>query len=769
MTDGIPRLVVDLPWLSSQLEGTTRAYTELGNTIQMLSARVMRASDDITLGSGSVGDPPPLILPMTDASVSKIESSLSVYDRQERTMSSALDKLRSLKIENFLGNEDPRGEAPEKTQPLPPVPDTAGAKNDAEEALKSTEKVAQEADSATDEAEERQSRLAKFVGKEAASVKKQLQSVLRKIPGGVATGFVGGLIGAMVLGYTERDRRRAEMSEMANLFEGSVDSLFSASSRRATRWFANWGERAQWQWGVGRKETQGAVKLMVDNGFRASDMLKTFDDGLGKVGKNVVTLALGIGKHFNFATAEAMGDITSLVRDYGMKLDDAAGFYTRLTAAGARSAIGVRNFTRIVMSAADPLSRMRVQAETSAVFAGKVIDFYSAHGLSERYAGKQAEGVVADLMTSFTKLDDQLKIVLARDMYQDQEADAVSLMLRFDDGLRRISKGDDDQFLENLIRSTVRTLKSKTSTSRSRGIYATSKLLNVKNRTAQLVWDAGEKLAEGGKLEDLSEKERKGLRKAFQTESERVSSLHRTRRELIRGMARIGEAILAILVDLVSVLMVGLKGEAQILLTPVSERQEVYHRIYAQQNKVFNTMAGSWEKLIGGFEIAGQALGGEFRETFGPLLDVLRDQAPVEAPMAPGYGGGMDVDEERVREDLIDEDPDILSSGDYDLDVDTDADVELDAAVPDQTERRGKVQKAVSSADKPQAGRKSRRRSPQKVRREARAKDRTMNSNVSESSDGISKPAVGKKGTTSSLIESRKRVSQNSSTRMGAR
>jgi len=616
------QILLDLPELESQIGETIRSYADLGNAIRQSSSRAQNSAASLK-GQGSKDVPGALLADNADVSGS-LERSLHVSDAQGRLVSGKLKKLEEFSFGGLLsqsGGPSGRGAARRAPDAIPVNMDQAAKEVDA--ASKAPGRVMTELNKVIDFQNRRVQDVAKFLQKEAASIKTQIHDLLRKVPGKAATGFIGGLIGSMVLGYTERDRRRKEMGEMANIFEGGVDSLFSSAGRKATRWFANWGERSQWQWGVGRKEVQGAAQLMVDNGFKISEMMGKVDSGLGHVGKNVVTLALGIGKHYNFSTTESMEDITSLVRDYGTEIDHVTSFYTKLTAAGARSGIGVRTFTRMVMSASAPLSRMGVNAENAAVFVSKVINFYEEAGLDKRYAGRQAEGVVADLATAFSRLDENLKIVLSREVYDDEESGAVSLMIKFDDGLRRVSEGESDEFLERLIRSFVKIARDRTAPGRSEGIYAVKGLLGVGNRTAQLVWDAGEKISEGGKLEELDKRERRELRKAFKTESTLVSRLHKTRREMIRGTAMMGEATLSLLVDLSALLMIGLKS-LWAMASSSEKNNAILSRTYGAMNKIFDKMATHWDELSTGSGVLVTAMGAEFKDTYNPVLGILR-------------------------------------------------------------------------------------------------------------------------------------------------
>lgn len=640
--NGDLKIAIDIATLDRGIERISRSYTSFGDAVRSISdnvegsvARLLDEASEVSLPlkpltQGAVG--------IQGAEYISMETYLRQWEREDRRLSDTIEKLGTIKLGRVI-----EGAMPELKVEQPPVdihvPEVDAAANRADLALRGAEKTFDKIQKTEDAAIKRIGRLRTFVENEVRTTKKSIRDLISKIPGGLVGGFVAGLVGTIILGYQERNRRRAEMGEMSNVFVGGLDSIFATETRKAVRWFGNWAERAQWHYGVGRKEVQKTIEEMVNNGFKAAEMIERYDKGLGQVGRNVVITSIGLDKHFNFATGTSMEYIVSFVRDYGMELKSATDLFSKMTMAGQRSGMGTMNFVRAVMSSQDSLAHFGINAGNVAVLMEKVIGFYTDMGLQQRYAGNQAVGVVQDLMTAFSDLDDGMKVVLARRMYQDEETDAYSLLMQFQDGLRRISQGEEDQYLENLLRSYITMMRETGLGGRSRMIRTIQQNLNVRNRTAQLLYDAGDLIVKGGKLKDLSKEERGNLKRAFKVEQTQVSRLHRMRRELIRGMADLGGALMAVVSDIIGILVIGIRSlPAMVLGYQRDQLGEVVANVIVEQNRRIREMTEHWKVGEGGINTAARALGNEFSGVFQPLIDALSGKvkgAPTRPPQ-PG-------------------------------------------------------------------------------------------------------------------------------------
>jgi len=650
--DGDLKIAIDVATLDRSTENASRAYTNFGVAVRSVAAAVERDITHLLDEAADVSLPlKPLMQTAStlypEADYISMENYLRQWERQDRAISDTFEKLGSIKLGSDI--RVPRSEF----EPPPvdiPVVEVTFAANKADQALRKAEDSFDETEEAEDKSIKRISMWRRFVEREVRSAKGAIKDLISQIPGGIVGGFVSGLIGTIILGYQERNRRRAEMGEMSNVFAAGLDSIFSTETRKAVRWMGNWAERAQWHYGIARQEVQKTVAEMIDNGFKSADLIETYDRGLKSAGRNVVVASIALDRHFNFATGTSMEEIVSFVREYGMELRGATDFFFKMSMAGQRSGMGTMNFIRAVKSSQDSLSRFGINAENVAVLMEDVIGFYESMGLNQRYAGQQAVGVVQDLMSAFSNLDSGMKVVLARRMYNDEETDAYSLLIQFQDGLRRIAGGEEDQYLENLIRSYIEVMRETGLGGRSRMIRTIQQNLGVRNRTAALLYDAGDLIAKGGKLKDLTKEERSNLKRAFKVEASQVSSLHRTRRELVRGMAMLGEALTAIVADIFGILVIGVRS-LPALHWAWQNRQldRVVGNIVAEQRQRIAEISDHWKKGEEGINLVSKALGSEFAETIQPLIDAISGPVKVPKRAAPWTAAVTELEEAWAR------------------------------------------------------------------------------------------------------------------------
>lgn len=633
-------ITIDIPTLDRSIERIARSYTTFGEAVRSVAGGVEGDVRQLLNEASDVSLPlKPLMQADEDlypaAKYISMEEYLRQWDRGDRRLTDTVEKMGALKLGSAV--EGAMAEGAIEPPPIDiPVPAVSAASNKADGALKEAEKSFEKIHSTEEKAIKRISVMRSFIEKEVRSAKGSIRDLIAQIPGGLVGGFVSGLIGTIILGYQERNRRRAEMGEMANMFVGGLDSVFSDESRKAVRWFGNWAERAQWHYGIARQEVQKTISEMVNNGFKTAEMIESYDRNLKGSGRNVVITSIALDKHFNFATGTSMENIVNLVREYGMELKGATDFYLKMTMAGQRSGIGTMNFIRAVMSSREGLSRFGINAENVAVLMEKVIGFYTEMGLNQRYAGQQAVGVVQDLMTAFSNLDDGMKVVLARRMYNDEETDALTLRNQFMDGLRRIREGDDDQFIENLLRSYVEIMRETGLGGRSRMIRTFQEHLGVRNRTAQLLYDAGDLISKGGKLKDLTKEERGNVKRAFAVQGMAVSRLHRTRRELVRGMAMLGESLTAIVADIFGILIIGARSlPALVWGYQNNQLDQVVRIVVAEQKQRISAIADHWKKGAEGVDLVVTALGSEFAGVFQPVVDAMTGKIKQPPPAPP--------------------------------------------------------------------------------------------------------------------------------------
>lgn len=637
MTD--PReylLKFDFTEFENEAGRISRAYTDFGSSVRAVVNSVSEDLSTLQREAGGVSSSLAALTPQIDRSfqTTKIQLGSTVRGmddiaRHGEKIANDMTRLSGMRLGSLVdegaappGQSKAAAEAEAAVATADVAKETAGA---AEEQSKAVKKRMKEADEAS---KKQMDAIAAYIRAEVKSATSAIRGVLSHIPGGVLTsgGILSGLIGAMILGYTETDRLRAEAGEVKNVFEATGESLFGGAARKATRYFANFQEQAQWYYGIGRKETQSVLKSMVDAGYRSSEIMTTFNKDLGKVGQNVTIASIAVDKHFNQATGTSMKNIIQITTELGDSLDVGTEKYVRIAFAGQRSAMGIEKFTNAVLSGASAMQQYGVDVEDVAEVMSKIQRHYQDMGLSPQYAGDQAARVVSGLSRGLANLNPGMKAVLAQRMFP--ELSALDALQKWEDGFLRAGKGQDNDFM---LRATTELQQWSTEGGRGRAeAIKVMEMQGLDNRTAATLHDLGGKLAEHNNLQALTKEEEKRLADAFKTEGQRVSSLEKTQKRLRQAIGEIGRGLLKILVGILGVLAVGIKNIPALVQAAIqkdaSKIATIISDVGARQSMLFQHMGSGASDVVKGAGRLPKILGGEFGSLVAPIELALSDK-----------------------------------------------------------------------------------------------------------------------------------------------
>ena len=628
---------LDYGGLQDQISNVHRSYTELGAALQQNVRDVKQ--DLANLAAASSGAYEAVSLPPSlELNVDQLGAHLREMQRRAPEIQAVLKKLE----EFHRSSKDPSramqvlSTAQEQVFGLPEAGRVEAVSERAQDlvafAMEHLDKLMEDNNTWGTKVKE-------FIESEKKSVWSSVKSVGKNLPASLTSGFLGALLGSVFLGYSEKNRRAQEMGEMTNVFEAGTESMFSPASTEAVQWFSAWGENAQFFWGVGRKEVQGALKVMVDNGFKSADMLTEFDKGLGEVGKNIVTLTLGLGKHYNDSTVAHMEEAVSLVRDYGMDLASAGDLLVKMAAAGEQSNIGVKNFTRIVLASSDPLAKLGISAESVALIVKRLLGAYKDMGLTSQYAGHEVESVVSDLFTAFSNMNDGLKIAIMRDMENDHTTDSRKLLVEFNDGLRRVNEKKNSDFLEKMIRSYANVALARSTGERSLRIDIVMNSLGVENLTAQRFVDFLNLFTKAGSLHAMKAKSVENFKNAFVVEGAQVDDLYKSKREMILGASKMGAGILAVIMDLISITLLTFQERDVMARAPENKKPFAAMLFLLKNLEIVNNMKGAYREAVTGLKDVMGSTPEQIQEVFRPFSKIFggfeEGAAPGKAPLTP--------------------------------------------------------------------------------------------------------------------------------------
>lgn len=457
------------------------------------------------------------------------------------------------------------------------------------------------------------------VEKEAKQAKDKAGGILSQLTGGLfAGGLVGIIFGSILLGYQEKNRKQAELGEMLNVFEAGTSDFFSKTTTKAADWFADFAEKAQFYYGIGREETQKTVKAMMDAGYTSEQTMEKFDKKLGEVGSNVGTLTLGIDKHLNMASGTAMQNVNTLVSEYGDTLNDAADKYTKLAFAAQRSGMGVSKFVDSVMSGSQALAQYGIDLNDVAHVMETLKKHYQDMGLDKQYAGGQAAEALSGISQGIAGMGIGMQVVLSKRLFP-KAASALEARQKFMEGWQRVAEGSDQGFLIQAVQEAVGYAREQTGGNREEMSYfLQSQGFGFQAATAAV--DIAEKLDKGANIQELDEKETKALREAFLTEGKAVSEMLKNQRHLIDGMSELGQGLLKILSGLLGTLITGFKWLVSLpsrLKMKPKEHEEKGKIIDAAFEAQFASIGSGLDMVATGFEKTMKGTGNIFKDLFG--------------------------------------------------------------------------------------------------------------------------------------------------------
>ena len=691
-------LSFDLSEINRQIAELQNSYTTLTNSFKYSASD---SADQLRVIENSVKE----ISSSLDASFTKmtrfytgllgnLESTTAYFEKLQGSSKSVTDNL--MKLQNVdlsrLKSGSSDATAAERLSAISPKSDkrfsmtmSISAETDeiAEEALKKAEKAIQAAQKAFKEAQESQGLILDTAKKLTDTIKKDLKSgksammgiASKASMGVIGGGAIAGLLGMMILGVQEGQRKGAERGEMKNVFEG-IGDMFSKESKRAVGWFSRFAEKAQWYFGIGRKEIQSVVKQMVDSGYKSGEILTDFSKNINDVEANVTTLSIGLDKHTNQATGTSMQNMIKLVTQYGDSIDSAADKYKRLTFEAQRSGMGVNKFIDAIMSGSSALTQYGIEMEDVVEVMGKMQEYYKSMGLKDQFAGGQAAQAVKGIVGGIASLDEGTMAALAQRMFGALGLNALDALQMFKEGAARVAKGENKDFLIDAAQQLRSMADEVSGGKRSVGIrFLESRGLS--NQQATALYDVADKLEKGTKIEELSAKEQKALTESFKTEGEQLTELQKTQRSLIEGLSKMGEGILKMLTSFLGVLVVGIKGILSAVLKPTLDPDEIFKRLVKYDTALNEQLSGlgeGFDLFIEGGKKTGAVVGGaldsvnknlskalaldmgggpgvmqRLDEISSAVADIQRDSSTWVEELQASFNARMDVLAEQLR------------------------------------------------------------------------------------------------------------------------
>lgn len=442
------------------------------------------------------------------------------------------------------------------------------------------------------------------------AAKNQVMGIGTGLMGLVPILATGGIFGLLLHGVSFKDKIAAETGEIVNIAVSASGKLSSSG----TAFLSSFQHRAEHYYGINRQEIQGVLKTFTEAGMNINDIIdKRMSKSLGEVGQNILTLTVGLDKHFEVASGTSAKAVVSLVHDYGMNLQTAGDLYTRMAFAGQKSGMGVQQFTSSVLQASNTLRMYGVSVESVAVMLQKLQTHYEGMGMPKQLAGTQANMALQQISQGMAGLSSGWQAYFGERMGMGTGLEAK---MRFQDGMTRLSKGGDNEFMTGFIQQAYASAMESAGGDKTQARYILQQTGVAGGfEGAKAITDIGDKLSSGVKLNQLSLQEQKSLKDAFKTEGQKTSDLAKNMHTIMTGLAGVGEGLLQIITNLVAVSIVFYKTLPTMIFGSDTERNQ----IITEYGKFFKGVEQGYDTAIKGGKLA--LLGA--RNVMEPILDPL--------------------------------------------------------------------------------------------------------------------------------------------------
>jgi hypothetical protein len=461
------------------------------------------------------------------------------------------------------------------------------------------------------------SRLMSIPGKTADAVGSQISGVgsgLMGLMGGLP--IAGGIFGLMMYGVMNQDRLNQQAGEILNIASATAGNLTSSGSA----WLTGFQEKAQKYYAINKSEVQGLLSTFKDAGFNISSILSKQSNSLGEVGTNIMTLTLGIDKHFELATGSSARSVVTLTNDFGMKVKDAGELYEKMAFAGSRSGIGVQNFVNYVQQGAGALRQYGVSVENTAVVLVKLQEQYERMGMPKALAGTQAGIALGQISGGMANLSASMQGYMAERMGMGS---GIEARMHFREGMERLSSGGaNNSFLSDFIKQARQMALESTGGDTAMARYFLEQQ-GFGFEGAKGIIAIGDKLEKGQSLESLSINEQKQLKDAFMTEGQKQSQIQSNMNRILAGMADIGQGLLKIVTNFVGWGIVFFKT----LMVRFTGTDEEKKRAQDELNTFSKGMREGASQIWGGKDDSGgfKGLASGFKGMLAPIAKPLTD------------------------------------------------------------------------------------------------------------------------------------------------
>lgn len=426
----------------------------------------------------------------------------------------------------------------------------ASALQKGEAAIKAARKALEESKSSVD-------KIKAYASKEITNLKKSMSGgVQGMLPPGMGGGLLGGLLGLLIWGVHETQRKSAERGEMQAVV-AQAGGVFEKGTQKAIDHLAAFGEHAQRQYAITRQEVQGVVSQIAAMGIKIDDKLINTKENVKGLTTDVVTASLRIDTLLNISSGSTMQRTLDVVRNYGVSVKNAYQQVKKLSFEAQNSGMDIQKFIGTVMSSSSATAQYGFELKDVSKILSTIQGNYKAMGIDPQKAGNLAAGATTNIMRGLSNLPEGVEMMLAQQIYGGEALGAVQRMRTT---FLKGSKSEKLEVKNALIKDFYEYVEKQASGNEPVKIQMIADMMGLSTTDAKAFADMAQVVSLGGPQKRLTKPQQDSYDKAFEIKSATLTDLQKAQKDLFEGLAEIGTGLLQVLVGLVSAVTLGFKS-----------------------------------------------------------------------------------------------------------------------------------------------------------------------------------------------------------------
>jgi len=436
--------------------------------------------------------------------------------------------------------------------------------------------------------------------------------------------LAAGGIGIMIHGYMDRDRVRAQAGEMKNILIAAYDDGVKGAVRSGTRHLSSIQESLQQYMGINREQIQSVAQAFVDGGVSVDQMTRTVDTRLKGVHSSAVTVTLALDKMFELGGGESAKRMVGLMADYGKTTDEARESLTRMYMVGRDSGIGAMQYVKNVEDAGKELAKMGYDIDNVVDIYSHVTEQFSKMGVPKQFAGKQAAMGIQQMASGIAKMSDSWKIILGERLGYGRGLEARQKMM---DAFRRVAEGNNSGEVTRIVEAVYDIAMEATGGDEETARFYMEKQMGLGFEGARLIAEIGSKMKEGKTVEAATAAKQNSeiLSKSFGVEATKRSKFERTMNSWMKGLAKVGQGIMGMVIQAVSWLIAFFKALPEFIVNGISGDQQDNNRLAADINALFGNTEEHKRKMNRGLSQMTKAMKRMGSDVLGTSMKTLQE------------------------------------------------------------------------------------------------------------------------------------------------